>query len=289
MQRLEYGVARVALALFGRLGVVAASDLAGAIGRWVGPWLPASRVAEANLRAALPDLDGAARRGVIGAVWDNLARNIGEFPHLGALRQTAAGPGYEIVGGDHARALAEVGGPAILLTAHCGNWEILPRALRDVGVPFGFLYRAAANPAVDRLIIDLRQAAMGESVPMFAKGAKGARGAYGHLARGGMLCMLADQKLNDGIAVPLFGRDAMTTPALAVFARKFRCPILPVHVERVGPARLRVVCEALVHGQWSDDKDADIAAMTLWMNRTIERWVRARPGGWLWLHRRWPR
>lgn len=289
LQRLEYAVARAFLALFRALGPAAASNLAGAIGHRLGPMIPTSRVAEANLVAAMPGLDRAERRRVIGAVWDNLARNAGEFPHLAGLRETTDGPGFEIVGAEHGRTLAARGGPAVLLTAHCGNWEILPVALRSLGLRFGFFYRAAANPAVDHLIIDLRAAAMGEPVPMFAKGAAGARSAYAHLARGGMLCMLTDQKLNDGIEVPFFGMTAMTAPALAVFARKFRCPILPVHVERIGAARLRVVIEPAVHAQASEDKAADIAETSLWMNQTIERWVRAQPGQWLWLHRRWPK
>jgi KDO2-lipid IV(A) lauroyltransferase len=289
LQTLEYAAARAFLALFRALGPVNASRLAGALGRGIGPLIPTSRIADANLRAALPLLDAAGRRAVIAAVWDNLARNAGEFPHLAALRATTSGPGFTITGAEHASSLATAGGPAIILTAHCGNWEILPAALRTTGLRFAFFYRAAANPAVDRLIIGLREAAMGEPVPMFAKGAGGARGAYAHLARGGMLCMLVDQKLNDGIATPFFGRDAMTTPALAVFARKFRCPILPVHVERIGPARLHIIIEPPAYAQHTSDKTADIGATTLWMNQTIERWVRARPGQWLWLHRRWPR
>jgi KDO2-lipid IV(A) lauroyltransferase len=289
LQTLEYTAARAFLALFRALGPTNASRLAGALGRIIGPLIPTSRVADTNLRAALPTLDTAARRAIIAEVWDNLARNAGEFPHLAALRETASGPGFTITGAEHARAFATAGGPAILLTAHCGNWEILPAALRTVGLRFAFFYRAAANPAVDRLIIDLREEAVGEPVAMFAKGASGARGAYAHLARGGMLCMLVDQKLNDGIATPFFGIDAMTAPALAVFARKFRCPILPVHVERTGPARINIICEPLAYALHTDDKNADIAATTLWMNQTIERWVRDRPGQWLWLHRRWPK
>lgn len=289
LQKLEYAAARGFLALFRALPPAAASNLGGALGRMVGPLIPTSRVAEANLRAALPDLDAAGRRRIIRAVWDNLARNSAEFPHLSALHQTESGPGYEIVGAEHAQALAAHDGPGLLLTAHCGNWEVIPPACREAGLRIGFFYRAAANQAVDRLVIGLREAAMGEPVVMFAKGASGARGSYAHLARGKVLGMLMDQKLNDGIAAPLFGMDAMTSSALAVFARKFGCPILPAHVERIGPARLRIIFEPFAYAQQTDDKTADIAATTAWMNQTIERWVRARPGQWLWLHRRWPK
>ncbi|MBV9758790.1 MAG: lauroyl acyltransferase, partial [Alphaproteobacteria bacterium] len=36
------------------------------------------------------------------------------------------------------------------------------------------------------------------------------------------------------------------------------------------------------------DRTADIATLTRAVNATLERWIRARPEGWLWLHRRWP-
>ena len=37
------------------------------------------------------------------------------------------------------------------------------------------------------------------------------------------------------------------------------------------------------------DRQADILAATTRMNQVLERWVRARPQEWLWLHRRWPK
>ena len=78
---------------------------------------------------------------------------------------------------------------------------------------------------------------------MFAKGSAGAREAFAHLRAGACSGMLVDQKLNEGLAVPFFGRPAMTTPALAQFALRFRCPVIPVHPVRLGPARFRVICE----------------------------------------------
>lgn len=289
LHKIETAVARSFLATFRALGPVAASNLAGALGRSIGPLIPTSRVADANLRRAMPELDAVDRKRIVREVWDSLARTAAEFPHLHNLRETGSGPGYEIVGLEHCLALSAQGGPALVFTAHFGNWELIPPVLHRLGIKLAFFYRAAANPAVDRLILDLREQATGEPVTMFAKGASGARGSYAHLVRGGILGMLMDQKLNDGIASPLFGIDAMTAPALAVFARKFRCPILPIRAERIGPARIRLIFEPLHQIEVTDDREADIAAGTAWMNATIERWVRGRPGQWLWLHRRWPK
>jgi KDO2-lipid IV(A) lauroyltransferase len=37
------------------------------------------------------------------------------------------------------------------------------------------------------------------------------------------------------------------------------------------------------------DRAADIATLTQQINDILERWVRANPASWLWLHRRWPK
>jgi KDO2-lipid IV(A) lauroyltransferase len=71
-------------------------------------------------------------------------------------------------------------------------------------------------------------------------------------------------------------------------ALRFGCPVLPAQVERLGPARLRVVFDEPIIARPTGDRQADIAALTTQVNVCVERWVRARPEQWLWLHRRWP-
>ena len=289
LRRLEAALVRAALAVLRRLGPVAASNLCGAVARRIGPLLPVSRVATHNLSLALPELDAAARRRMVRGVWDNLGRTMGELPHVASLRQTAAGPGWELEGASTMHALAAQGGPVLFFSAHIGNWEMLPVVAAHYGLQVSSLYRAASNPLIDETILALRRQALGPDAPMFPKGAAGARQVLAHLARGGVLGMLVDQKMNDGIEARLFGRPAMTAPALATLALRFHCPVVPAHVERLGPARFRLVCEPPLDVPHSSDRAADVAALTQRVNDRIELWIRARPQEWLWLHRRWPR
>lgn len=276
------GLARV-------LPPAAASTLGGGAAGLLGPWLPVSRVAHDNLRAALPDLDQAGRRRVVRQAWTQLGRTIGEFPHVAHLRRdTAFGPGWEIEGREVLAELAARGGPAIFFSGHLGNWEILPHAARAHGMPVASLYRAAQNARVDALIRRLRRSASGDELLLFPKGAQGARQAMAHLRRGGYLAMLVDQKLNEGVQAGFFGRPAMTSPATAAFALHFRCPVVPAMVRRIGPARLSLVVEAPLALPQTGDRAADVMALTQRINDVLERWIRADPGSWLWLHRRWP-
>ena len=267
----------------------AASNLGGALARKLGPWLPISRVADDNLQRALPELDATARARVIRGVWDNLGRTAAELPHLASFRRTDAGPGWEIEGEAHVERLRDSGGQALFFSGHFGNWELILPVAASLGLPVAGVYRTASNAAVNQLIQSLRQKALGHGVVMFPKGALGARAALLHLRDGGSLGLLVDQKMNDGIAVPFFGRDAMTAPALAQFARHFSVPILPVRVVRLGPARFRLVCDPPLQVTLPGDRTADLYEITLAVNQTLERWIRADPTAWLWLHRRWPK
>ena len=282
----EAAVALAGFALFRILPIDAASALGGAIARAIGPRLPMSRHAVANLRAAFPDLEPDEIAGVVRGVWDTVGRTFAEFPHLDAITKDAGTPGARVVveGHDTLGAL-RAGGAALLFSAHLANWEMFASALAALGVPYAQVYRDPNNPYVSWLARKVRRVVPEDRVP---KGAEGARMALAVLGRGGRLGMLVDQKMNDGIAVPFFGREAMTAPALARFALRFGCPVVPVRLERTGGARFRVTFYPPLPVEDTGDRAADAAAIMARVNRVIEGWIRERPGEWLWIHRRWP-
>jgi len=286
---LEAAAAAASLKLLGALPPAAASRLAGGLAAAIGPLLPVSRVADANLARALPDLNQAARARIVRGVWRSLGQTVGEFPHLPSLHRSSHGPGWEIEGTDVLDAILARGGPTIFFSAHMGNWEIFAPVARAYGVSVPAFYRAAGNARVDALINAIRRRASGAGVVNFAKGSAGARKAAMHLARGGIMAMLVDQKLNDGIEARFFGLPAMTAPAPAAFALRYRCQLVPAHCVRLAPARLRMVIEPPLTLPSTGNRTADILALTQSINDTVERWIRADPASWLWLHRRWPK
>lgn len=285
MKQLEAWLVRLGFTLLRAMGAVRASNFGGRLARALGPLLPPSRVADANLRRAMPELGDSERRAIIRDVWENIGRTVGEMPHVVDFGLTPTGPGWELEGVEN---LVHLEGRAVLFSAHIGNWEMMPRSAIVHGVPFASFYRAADNKAVDALIVGMRMRAAG-GMPQLAKGAAGARAALNHLRGGGRVGLLADQKMNDGIAAPFFGRDAMTASAPASLALRFDCPLVPGHCTRVGPARFRIRLEAPLPRPATGDHARDVAELTVAMNATIERWVRETPGQWLWLHRRWPK
>ncbi len=280
---LEAAALLAVMAVFAGLPIDWASALGGAIGRTIGPRLGVSRRALRNIRTALPQNDEAENRRILHGMWDNLGRAVGEHPHLSRICAATSGR-VEIVNGEAVSGLLADVRPAILFGGHFGNWEVGPSTIhRLMGRSLLSVYRAANNPWVDRLLryrLPSRNAV--------AKGAKGARDLLRHLRSGGHVAMLVDQTQNDGIAVPFFGRDAMTAPALARLSRHFNCPIVPIRVERLGGARFRFTVMSAIEAASGGDDAADVLATMTHVNTIIEGWIRARPEQWLWLHRRWP-
>ncbi|MFC3674196.1 LpxL/LpxP family acyltransferase [Ferrovibrio xuzhouensis] len=277
-----------ALWLFGRLPVETASAFGGWLARKLGPRFRAHRYATDNLARAMPELAAAARAKILDGMWDNLGRVLAEYAHLADLEVgTPDQPGrVEIVGAEHVLAVRDSGRPALFFSGHYGNWELTCLAAEHFSLPMLHVYRAANNPLTEELLQNLRKPLGGSHVP---KGIQAARAILAAMKRNEFVAMLMDQKLNTGIAVPFFGREAMTSPALAEFALRFDCPVLPAVVERLGGARFRVTVEPPIRFEKTGDRTTDVYNATLIVNRRLEAWIRARPDHWFWVHRRWPK
>lgn len=283
---LEALGAMLVFGFFRLLPVDAASALGGWLGRKIGPGLGITRRAARSLRRALPELDEAGVTEAIAEMWDNIGRVLAEYPHLDEItRDAGRGGRVEITGEEHIAALRDSGGPCLLFSGHFANWEVFGLSSAAIGMECAQVYRAANNPMVDRLILRMRRLPPEAMLP---KGSAGARKALAVLRQGGRVGMLTDQKMNDGIPVPFFGRDAMTAPAVAQLGLRFDCPVIPVRLERLDGCRFRVSLYPPLPQPATGDRHHDTAVMMAEINGMFETWIRERPGQWLWLHRRWP-
>jgi KDO2-lipid IV(A) lauroyltransferase len=261
-----------------------ASWLGGAALRVMGPLTRAHRTAERNIRIAFPAMDAAERKRLLAAQWDNLGRLTAEFPLMHRL--TPATGRVEIVGGEHLLAVARSGRPAVLISGHFSNWEVMAAVIVHLGVRCDVTYRAANNPYIDARIIETRRR-YGVTL-MAPKGENGSREVIAAMKTGISVALLNDQKFNRGLAAPFFGVMAHTAPGPTRFALKFDCPMIPMCVERIRGARFRVTIYPSIAPPNTGDRAADIEEGVRRVNAFIEARVRERPEQWFWTHKRWP-
>lgn len=278
---LEAWVAHAFFALLGLLSPEAASALGGWLARLVGPLTRANATAQRNMARALPACGDVVRAAALTEAWDNFGRTMAEYAVLPALARDQGMTRIEVVGHERLAALAGAGKPAILLCAHLGNWETVPIAAARLMKPLTIVYRPPNNPLVDDLIGAIRGSYTEGMAP---KGAAGARQVMAALAKGHHVMMVVDQKINTGLEILFFGRGAFTGPAVVRFAARFGCPVFPVRTERLQGCRFKIaVEEPLTFAPDTDEREA-----LTQINHRLEDWIRARPGQWLWMHRRWP-
>jgi KDO2-lipid IV(A) lauroyltransferase len=255
------------------------SAIGGAIGRLVGPRVRAHRIALDNLRHAFPEKTEAERLAIARGMWDNLGRVMAEIANLPGTRLTSR---MTVHGMEN---LPKSGESALFFSGHIGNWELAYPMAFDFGVPLTLIYRHANNPFADKMILKLR---LSHASQLFPKGIKGATKLIRSIKEGSSVAMLVDQKMNTGIPIPFFGRDAMTAPAIAEMALRYNKPILPARIVRRGGAHFDgYVYPKLEFNRTGDDK-ADARAIMVQINAMMESWIREYPEQWFWVHKRWP-
>ena len=272
-------------AFFLLLPVDWASVIGGWMGRILGPKLRISNNARRGLAEFSPDLSPAEIEDTVLRMWENLGRTAGEHPHLAKFNPYKDKSRVEVIGIEHIENLRDDNKPGLFFSGHFANWEIVPLAATKKGLPLHVVYRKANNPFFNRLVQKGRSYTGGEYFP---KGPEGSKDILRALNNGDHLAMLVDQKMNDGIAVPFLGRDAMTAPALAQLAYRFNCPVVPVQVERMGGARFRVTVHPPLELPDSGSKQADVVNLMMVVNQHLGDWIRQNPDQWLWVHNRWP-
>lgn len=289
--RLRYGAEAAAffafIGLCRLIGLGASSAIGGFIGRnifyRIGGIMNRAR---ANLREAFPEKSADEIETIVLEMCDNLGRTVAEYAHLGEFSMHGENPRLEVVNREVSDAAIASGKGVMFFSGHFANWEIMPFVATQAGYEGGEVYRPPNNPIIDRWLVAQRM--KNGPAEQIAKGPRGTRKIFTLLRRGKAIYLLADQKTNEGIAAPFFGRDAMTTPAPAMLALKLGAILLPAMNERLPGPRFRMTVFPPLEFVATGDEERDIYALTCMINASVEEMVRRRPSQWLWIHRRWP-
>ncbi len=175
--------------------------------------------------------------------------------------------------------------PAILLTGHFGNWELLGYALATLGFDLDAIARPIDNPLVNDWLLGVRQR---QGMRIITKWGATDR-MVDVMQRGGGLGFIADQNAGDkGMFVPFFGRLASTYKSIGLLAIQFDAPVICGYARRrAGRFEFEIGTTDIIRPEdWADQPDP-LYYLTARYMRAVERMVRLAPEQYLWIHRRW--
>lgn len=279
-QRAAWVPAAAALGIARALPWRARVAFGGWLGRRIVTGVPKfRRRVEANLAYVLPELDAPARARIAAETGETFGRTFVEIFSMAEFKARrpwgeAQGPGLQA-----AREARAAGRPVLLVTGHFGQWEAGRAAAAEaLGGEVAGVYRPLNNPYLDAPYV--RELELGGR-PMFPKGPAGLRGLLGHLAKGGAVAMLVDQYDRRAPLLDFLGRPAPSLTLAADLALRTGAALIPGYGLRAADGlTMQVTLEAPI-------PHTTAAEMTQALNDSLAAQVRAHPGQYFWLHRRW--
>jgi len=244
------------------------------------------RVGLRNLELAYPEWTADQRTATLRKVYRNLGWLLAEFCLMSGYTRDLASDFIEYDGLEHYLAARERGKGVLVLTGHLGAWELSSFYHSLVGFPMGLVIRRLDNPLVDEFVNRIR-CLHGNRV---IHKDDFARGLISAMRAGETVGILMDTNMTppQGSFVPFFGVQACTASGMARVALKTDAAVLPgfllwdeakkKYVLRFG-AQIQLVR--------TGDLAANVLANTAKFAATTERYIRANPEQWLWMHRRW--
>lgn len=193
--------------------------------------------------------------------------------------------------------------PCVMITGHCGNWELLGYALALIGFPMHALYRPLDLKPLDTWLRATRERRGLVLVDKFGA----ARQMPALMKDNARIAFIADQNAGDrGLFVPFFGRLTSTYKSIGLLAIRSRATLICGFARRLrhdepnpdahggtctGGDRpsMRYVAEAVdIFGpeDWEGQPDP-LFYLTARYRRAMETMIRKAPEQYLWMHRIW--
>jgi KDO2-lipid IV(A) lauroyltransferase len=275
----EYGLVLVLYHLLRLFSLRTASTIGGFLGRLCLRFFRLT-VTKKNLNWVFPNLNITKKKQIIRDFHDNYGRNFVEYFFLDRLENEPT-LSVNIKTPDLLEKILLNNQPKIVITAHYGNWEIALWALSQAGFPLNPIYRKINNTYIDNLILNLRGNFTEQQIK---KGPNAGKESFRLLKKGKNLVLLIDQKMQEGLAVPLFGKPAMTPNGAIKLAMLANAQIIPGRIIRKQNLEFDLFLEEPI--EYDKNSPTVEYDTLLTINQILERWILEHPEQWFWFHRR---
>jgi len=244
------------------------------------------RIVRRNLKFVYPEWPPRRVKKISKRVFQNLGITILEICQMTCFSSHDIIDKVKIRGQEHLINAMQNNKGAILISAHLGNWEIVPLFWPlCFKTPITVVARKIKNKIINRWIHELRT--------RFGNRVIDKEGALPEMTRtlrqNKILGILIDQgtRIPLGVKITFFNKYVTATPAAALLALRCKSPVLPAFCIRNGDGTFTVSIEPPLALKRTDDLHADLRTNTQIMTDAIEKLVRKYPEQWFWVHKRW--
>lgn len=173
----------------------------------------------------------------------------------------------------------------LILSMHVGNGDFGCIGLASAGLPMTLISKQFKSKWLNEAWFGLRKR-LGTK---FIREEKSSFEILRALKSGERVIFVLDQFMGppSGVETTFFGRKTGTAQGLAVFHQRTGAPVFPGYIVRKPDGKMRVIVGSEIVLEEQPSQAETISFMTQKYTDRIEEIVRAYPGQWMWLHKRW--
>ena len=277
----EFLIIQIFFFIFKILGYRKASNLGSVLGKKIGPFLKSKKIIEKNIKNYSPNIDHKSLKKISDDMWGNYGRIFAEYMFIKNFRFNKINNDIKINGLNYLDEIKSKGIPAIFISAHFSNFELMAMEIEKQGIKLGAIYRPLNNFFLNNTMEKLRKNYICKY--QIKKGLAGTREIIKLLKNNFSIAMMIDQRVTEGITSKFFNKPAYTTTIPAQLVRKFGCPIVSVYIERKNNFDFEITFNNPIYFSKSDGLEKITQNLNFWLEKMISR----NPGQWIWTHNRW--
>jgi len=246
-----------------------------------GPFFRSKKIIEKNLLYAFSEKDELSRKVIINNMWKSYGKIFAEYLFIKYFRKDNAKKYIEVKGQEILDKIKTSKEPVIFISGHFDNFELMAMHIERSGVDLAAIYRPLNNYFLNPIMENIRKKYICHK--QIKKGISGTKEILKYYKSGTSVALMIDQRVSEGIRSSFFQKKALTTTIPAQFVKKFKCNIVPIHIERKADQKfLLEIMKPL-----NFDNDQSIENITLKLNQVLEKMIIKNPHQWIWSHNRW--
>ncbi len=263
------------------IGYKKASNLGELIGKKVGPKFKSKKIIEKNINLMLPNIKNERVDEIVQKMWGNYGRILSEYVFMKDFRNGNLKDYINIEGLEYLNEIKNKNIPAVFVSGHFNNFELMAMQIEKNGIQLGAIYRPLNNFFLNSTMENIRKNFICSK--QIKKGLSGIREILNLFKKNTSIALMIDQRVTEGIKSNFFKQKAFTTTIPAQLVKKFSCPIISIYIERVNKYKFEMVINKPIYFS----KDESLEYITQQLNYLLEKMILKKPEQWILTHNRW--
>ena len=252
----------------------------------IGRLFRSKKIIKENISTAFDGINNNDSDKIIKLMWNNYGFIFAEYLFMKKFRLNKfSKPHISIKGIKIIEDVIKSGKPAIFISGHFANFELMAMELEKNKINLAAIYRPLNNFFINPFMVSIRKKFICKN--QIKKGISGTKEVIDHLKNNVSIALMVDQRLGESERYPFFKKDAHTTTLPAQLALKFKCKIIPIYLERDEDNNFKMEVLDPINLKKNDQTEMDKNMITIKINQVIENMIKRNPGQWIWTHGRW--